>query len=96
MSQSITMWHLGLGVIQRVQCTRVTAGYVWPANRRGFREARVSRWGVYYETWEQAHGAILAKAERELHSARLSLERARGDYGRIKGMKPPADVEVQP
>jgi hypothetical protein len=91
------MWHVGLGAIQRVQCAKVTAKCVWPVNRRGCREARVSCWGAYYETWEQAHGAMLAKAERELQSARLMLARAQGEYGRIKGMKPPADaVEVQP
>jgi hypothetical protein len=40
---------------------------------------------------------MLAKAERELQNARLRLQRAQGDYGRIKGMKPPTDaVEVQP
>ena len=90
------MWHLSFGAIQRIQCTKVTANCVWPVNWRGRREARDSRWGSYHETWAQAHGALLAKAERELHSARLSLERAQGDYGRIKGMKPPADAEAGP
>lgn len=97
MTAPITMWRLRFGAITPVQCTKVTTCYVWPVRGHFGREARVSDWSSYHETWEQAHGAMLAKAERELQNARLMLERAQGDYGRIKGMKPPADaVEVQP
>ena len=97
MTAPITMWRLRFGTITPVQCTKATACYVWPVGGHRRREARVSCWGAYYETWEQAHGAMLAKAERELQNARLRLQRAQGDYGRIKGMKPPTDaVEVQP
>ena len=95
MTQPIIMWRLSLGDIKRVECTKVTAYYVWPADT-GHREARASDWHIYYETWEEAHQADLARAENKLACCRRELERAQGNYGRIKGMKPPADAEVQP
>jgi hypothetical protein len=91
---TITMWRLRLGTIKSVQCTKVTAFFVWPVECNGCRESRASDWNSYYETWADAHAALLAKAERKLASARRQLERAQGDYGRIKGMEPPADAEV--
>ena len=93
---TITMWRLRWDEINPVQCTKVTAGFVWPVERNGRRESRATDWVSYHETWADAHAAMLHKAERELNSARLQLERAQGDYGRIKGMKSPADAEAQP
>jgi hypothetical protein len=43
----------------------------------------------YYKTWAEAHQALRARFEAEVASARRQLERLNGDYGRIKGMKPP-------
>jgi hypothetical protein len=43
----------------------------------------------YHKTWAEAHQALLARAEAKVASARYQLERLNGDYGRIKGMKPP-------
>ena len=91
---TITMWRLRWGEINPVQCTKVTAGFVWPVERNGRRESRASDLVSYHETWADAHAAMLHKAELELDAARRQLERAKGDYGRIKGMKPPADAEV--
>ena len=97
MSTPIMMWRLEWGEIKRVECKKVTACYVWPVDDRwGRREARLSDWHSYHESWADAHAALLAKAERELADIRRRLERAQGDYGRIKGMKPPAEAEVQP
>jgi len=98
MKQPIVLWRLKWGEIKRVECTKVTAFYVWPADPGiwGGREARASDRHIYYETWEEAHQAALAQAENELAHCRRELERAQGNYGRIKGMKPPADAEVQP
>jgi hypothetical protein len=90
------MWRLRFGDITPVQCTKVTAGFVWPVERKGRRESRSSDWCSYHETWTDAHAAMLAKAERELAGARRQLERAQEDYGRIKGMNAPADAEVLP
>jgi hypothetical protein len=98
-TQPIILWRLRWGEIERVECTKVTAYYVWPvaANRFGaLKEARQSDWNSYHETWADAHQVLLAKADLKLAYCRRELEKAQGDYGRIKGMKPPADAEVQP
>ena len=91
MSDHITMWRLHWHEIKPVQCTKVTARCVWPVELKGRREARSSDWCSYHDTWADAHAALLAKAERKLAAARLQLERAQGDHGRIKGMKPPVE-----
>ena len=91
---TITMWRLRLDKIEPVKCSRVTAGFVYPVERNGRREARESDWNSYYETWADAHAAMLHKAVERINAARLQLGRARSDYNRIKGMKPPADAEV--
>jgi hypothetical protein len=96
MTTPIIMWRLSWGEIKPVPCTKVTAGCVWPVERKGRRETRAGSWASYHETWADAHAAMLAKAERELDAARCRLERAQGDHGRIKGMEPPADAEVAP
>jgi hypothetical protein len=97
-TQPIILWRLSWGEIKRVECTKVTAYYVWPADPGswGGREARASDRHSYYETWEDARQAALARAENKLAHYRRELERAQGDHGRIKGMKPPADAEVTP
>ncbi len=53
------------------------------------RESMSSFYRSYHKTWAEAHQALLARAEAEVASARRRLERLNGDYGRIKGMKPP-------
>ena len=94
MTAPIVMWRLKWGDIKPVQCTKFTAGYVWPVERNGRRRSRLSEWSSYYETWADAHAALLAQAEFKLANCRRELERLKGDHGRIKGMKPPADAEV--
>ncbi len=91
---TITMWRLSWGEIKPVPCIKVTAGFVWPVELNGRRESREDSWSSYHRTWADAHAAMLHKAELELDAACSRLERAQGDYGRIKGMKPPADAEV--
>ena len=93
------MWRLEQALIRRVECTKVTACYVWAASNGRFgayRESRASTWHSYHETWAEAHYAALSEADNQLANARRRLEKAQGDYGRIKGMKPPADAEPQP
>jgi hypothetical protein len=82
------LWRLQGGYIGPVICTMVTASVVW---RKGggipIHEARFSTgWGYsYHETWEEAHQELLAQAARK-------LEKAQGDFDRIKGMKPPSEA----
>jgi hypothetical protein len=51
---------------------------------------RGSRYGKF-----TGHAALVAKAERELVAARLQLQHAQGELGRIKGMKSPTDLHVR-
>jgi hypothetical protein len=91
------LWRLRWGEITRVECTKVTACYAWPADDQwNGKESRRSDRCSYYETWEEAHQALMATAELHLYACRRRLEESQGDYGRIKGMKPPADAESQP
>jgi hypothetical protein len=53
----------------------------------GQRRGRIS-WRSYFPTWEEAHQHLLGKAEAELKSAQLALQRLQGRYGQIKGMRP--------
>ena len=94
MSTTITMWRLRHGTITRVECTKVTSGRTWPADGPEHGEPRITHYTSYHQTWAEAHAVMLAKAERDLTTARRQLEKAQGDYGRIKGMKPPVEGEA--
>jgi hypothetical protein len=97
MTAPIVLWRLRWGEITRVECTKVTACYVWPAdNHWGGRESRRSDSCSYHETWAEAHQLLLATAEIRMYQCRRRLEESQGDYGQIKAMKPPADAEAQP
>ena len=41
---------------------------------------------AFFPVWEEARDWLLRKAERELESARLQLQRAQGKVGNIKGL----------
>jgi hypothetical protein len=106
-SESITMWRVNRSKkIERVECSKVTEKSVfliaeptWGGEmRRSFKPRREnirSSYCSYYRTWGDAYAALLKSAEDYLNSARLQLARAQGEHGRIKGMKPPTDMEVQ-
>ncbi len=109
MSTPIMMWRINdfSRKIEPIECSKVTEKSVFIVAEPNYegemrqlskpqRESIVSTYRSYHKSWADAHAALLAKAERELADIRRQLERAQGDYGRIKGMKPPADSEVQP
>jgi hypothetical protein len=95
------MWRATSGDrIERVECSKVTEKCVFviaEQTRSGKmyrfskpqRESMISSYRSYHKTWAEAHQALLARAEAEVASARRHLEWLNGDYGRIKGMKPP-------
>jgi hypothetical protein len=102
------MWRVNSSrKIERVECSKVTEKCVfivaepsWKGELHRFsrpqRENMASGYRSYHKTWADAHATLLAQAERELQDVRRLLERAQGEHGRIKGMKPPADAEVTP
>jgi hypothetical protein len=105
-SESTIMWRVSRSEkIERVECSKVTEKSVFiiaepirDGKMHRFlkpqRENMHSSYRSYHKTWGEAHAALLKSTEDDLNNARLRLARAQGDYGRIKGMKPPADEEV--
>jgi hypothetical protein len=57
----------------------------YPTGER--KELKKSEWHEYYDTWEDAHAALTAKAERRVANARRELEIANGFAGNVKGMR---------
>lgn len=80
--------------IEVVEVVRETAQCVFlPSTHRrdknGERkELKRSEWHEYYDTWDAAHAALMAKAESRLNAARRRLQDAQGLHGNVKGMRP--------
>jgi hypothetical protein len=84
----------GKSPIEAVECVRETAQSVWIAGTHGggeSRQAKVSGYICFHDTWELAHAYLLEKAERAVRHARENLEVANGKLGNIKGIKPPKE-----
>lgn len=83
-----TTWSYG---IEAVEVSRETAKTVVLRNAHGLeiRENKRSDWQNWHDTWEGAHQFLLYKAEDELNSAKMELQKARDRYGNIKRMKKP-------
>jgi hypothetical protein len=106
-SESITMWRVNsLRKIERVQCSKVTEKSVfliaepaWDGKMHRFSEPQRKNIGnkyhSYHRTWGDAYAALLKSAEDDLNSARLRLAGVQSEHERIKGMKPPIDMEAQ-
>ena len=62
----------------------------------GARVVKVGVYWSYFPEWEEAKQYLFDKANRDVLSARLSLERANGVLGNIKGLKPPATEKACP
>ena len=71
--------------ITPVEVEKETDVSVWI---KGARNAKVTDWHIYHDTWQAAHDHLTKEAERHVVSARLALERAKGAQGNVKGMKP--------
>jgi hypothetical protein len=92
MTEPITMYRIRrwCETIKAVEVAKLTAKTAVIATERGtYRERLVSGYSQLFPTWEEARAALLAKAEAELHSARLQLQQLQGKVGNIKGMQKP-------
>jgi len=70
--------------IDRIEVDRETEYSVW------IKEARYeksSNYATFYDSWNEAHEALLSRAQRGLDAARRNLEQAQADYGNVKGLK---------
>jgi len=88
-----TMYRVRWAKIEAFEVLRTTARQVVLPNphRKGGeeREAKDTDWNSWHETWEAAHARIVADAQKKVDGLRLQLERAKGELGNAKGMKPP-------
>ena len=108
MTTPITMWRVNSSrKIEQVECSKVTEKSVfivaepnWKGEmyrlRKPQRENIASGYRSYHKTWADARAALLAKAVQDMAAARLNLQRAQGEHGRIQALKPPANAEAQP
>jgi hypothetical protein len=90
---SITKYKTIFERIEVVEVERETADSVWVFRYGGEtarRAAKQTCFECYYDSWEEAHAALMVEAERNLEAARQALARAQGKYGNVKGMKAPA------
>jgi hypothetical protein len=72
--------------IEQVEVERETTASVWI---NGSRNAKVSDWKNYFDTWDEAKQYLLNQAEAKLTGARFRLQSARSEHGNIKGLKNP-------
>lgn len=57
-------------------------------------EDKLRKTGRVFNTWQDAHDELIARAQRHLDKARLQLQRAQGLHGNIVGMRPPPADET--
>jgi len=77
-------WH---NEILPVEVERETDSSVWVRGRR--QAKRVSGGDCYFDTWEDAHAALMVARQQDVEKARRALEQANSRLGNVKGMKPP-------
>lgn len=80
--------------IKVYSCTKETAHYVWLESKskdykgqvRSFQQRKK---GYVFDTWAEAHAALMRRADDALAGARRQLEQAQGFAGNVRGMKEP-------
>ena len=77
--------------IEEVEVARLTAKTACVVTKSGglIRHHLHTENSGIFPTWEQAHAALLIRAEARLNAARLQLQRAQGEHGNIVGMERP-------
>jgi hypothetical protein len=73
--------------IEPVSVERSTESSVWVKGRRC---ARITGWGAYYPTWQEAKDALVAAAEKRVASATAALTYANEQLAKMKSLEPVA------
>lgn len=73
--------------IQFVEAERETAQCIWINGRR---EAKISNYYRFHDSWAEAKAFLLVQAETRLASARRSLQTAEYELVDIKGLEEPS------
>lgn len=98
-SSGSTKYVIGKGLARRIEempCIKETKSFAWVEQQQfqlhgcgSPRIKQIRKAGRVFDTWEEAHAELLARAGGELQRARRTFELARSYAGNIKGMKPP-------
>lgn len=78
--------------IEQVEVAGETECFVILPPKPGYRDRREKKrsdYTNYYDSWAEAHAALMGRAANKLNAARLALQSAQGEYGNVMGMKPP-------
>jgi len=58
-------------------------------NGKARREAKVSSWGQFHDSWRHAKEFLVAREQQNVEYARHALELAKSKFGNAKGMREP-------
>lgn len=91
------MYRARFGKIEMFEVVRTTANQVRYINERGgeSRESKLTGWYSWHESWDAAKEHLVNEAQDNVDSLRIQLERAKGELGNRKGMKAPANTQIQ-
>lgn len=85
------------GSIERVECTRETADFVfllrrtYPTGVKEVRHAKRSQYECYYNTWEEAHASLVSETERTLRTAERALANAQSMTAKVAALTKPEE-----
>lgn len=72
-------------LIESVEIERETDTNVWINGRRSSKSTNYHK---FFNTWDEAKAALVAKAERDLSNAKRTVDRARSTLEAMKALKP--------
>jgi hypothetical protein len=73
--------------IHPVQVAKETEKSVWPVGGRNAREAKISDYVQYHDTWEEAHKWLVKRANKRVNSAIIRLAGEEGERDKILGLE---------
>ena len=78
---------------RRVEVERSTAKFlVRIVGGRERREAKSTSWETHYPTWQEAHDAMVVRAERKLEAARANVEACQKRLDKVWAARRPEGV----
>lgn len=78
-------------VLRETESSVVLAATGYGSKNGERREAKMTDWRSYHDTWAEAHECLQEKAEREATAAREAFDKAQAKLMTIMSMRPPKD-----
>lgn len=82
-------WRSKIEAIEIRKETEKCVFYVSAGGGREHREAKVSDYYRWHDTWEEAHTYLVSRARREIAATRISLQKAEEELAQLVAMKKP-------